>query len=115
MPFRWVAVESLENLCFSTKTDVWSFGVVLWEIFTRGLVPYHELVDVNELKAYLQLSYRCEMGVEKPCRLLRPPLVLDETWKIIESTWRTDPKQGSKFAVRNLRIDQLQCSIDYHI
>ena len=101
MPFRWVALESLENLCFCSKTDVWSFGVLLWEIFTRGLIPYRELSDDKELKAYLQRSYRCEMGVEKPLRLLRPPHVQEETWKVMESTWRKDQRYRPDFS--NLR------------
>lgn len=101
MPFRWLALESLENLCFCTKTDVWSFGIMLWEIFTRGLIPYRELTDDKELKRYLQQSFRCEMGVEKPLRLLRPPQMQDETWETMESTWRKDPKYRPDFS--NLR------------
>ncbi len=39
-PVRWTAPEALVDLAYSAATDVWSFGVVLWEVFTCGHTPY---------------------------------------------------------------------------
>lgn len=40
LPVRWTAPEALESRKFSTATDVWAYGVLLYEIFTNGGMPY---------------------------------------------------------------------------
>ena len=41
LPVRWTAIEALEDRKFNEKTDVWSCGVMLYEIWTNGLTPYY--------------------------------------------------------------------------
>lgn len=60
LPIKWLALESMSDQIFSTHSDIWSFGIVLWEFFSLAKVPYPGM-DANE-SLYLKLKdgYRME-------------------------------------------------------
>uniref|UniRef100_A0A671YRE0 receptor protein-tyrosine kinase n=1 Tax=Sparus aurata TaxID=8175 RepID=A0A671YRE0_SPAAU len=80
MPVKWIAVESLADRVFTVKSDVWAFGVTMWEIATRGMTPYPG-VQNHEIYDYLLEGQR----------LKQPTDCLDELYEIMYSCWRADP------------------------
>ena len=53
LPVRWLPPESLLYRTFTIETDIWSFGVLLWEIFSYGRQPWYQLSN-HEVKPFLE-------------------------------------------------------------
>ena len=50
LPIRWMAPECIVHGKFTVATDVWSFGVVMWEVFTYGQQPYVGMTNEEVIK-----------------------------------------------------------------
>ena len=87
-PIRWMAVESLQRRMYSSKSDVWAFGVLLWEIMTRCFLPYNAIGDDTEVA-------RAVMAGE---RLPKPDNCPDAVYAIMQSCWHERPKDRPKMA-----------------
>lgn len=67
-PLKWMALEILQKKAYSTASDVWSLGVLLWELATLAMMPFEE-VDIFELEPYLRDGYRLGQPVNCPDEL----------------------------------------------
>lgn len=67
-PVAWLAIESLHSREFTPASDLWMFGVTLWELLTLGQQPYAE-VDPFEMANYLNSGYRLPQPVNCPDEL----------------------------------------------
>ena len=59
LPIKWTAPEALKTQKFSSKSDMWSFGVLLWEIYSFGRVPYPRIPLADVVK-HVEKGYRME-------------------------------------------------------
>ncbi|XP_014214413.1 tyrosine-protein kinase Dnt-like [Copidosoma floridanum] len=86
-PIKWLAIESLLNKSFSTASDVWAFGVLLWELTTLAQQPYVE-VDPFEMASYLRDGYRLAQPVNCP----------DELFAVMAYCWAMSPDERPTFS-----------------
>ncbi|XP_076386974.1 protein kinase receptor Ret oncogene [Megachile rotundata] len=86
VPVKWMAPESLADHVYTSKSDVWSFGVLLWELVTLGASPYPG-VDVHNLYNLLKAGYRME----------RPANCSQQLYKLMVSCWHQEPNMRPSF------------------
>ncbi|XP_069069684.1 tyrosine-protein kinase RYK isoform X4 [Pleurodeles waltl] len=96
-PVRWMALESLMNNEFSSASDVWAFGVTLWELMTLGQTPYVD-IDPFEMAAYLKDGYRIAQPINCP----------DELFAVMACCWALDAEERPKFQ------QLVQCLTEFH-
>ncbi|CAI9720293.1 tyrosine-protein kinase CSK isoform X3 [Octopus vulgaris] len=77
-PIKWAAPEAIVDRVFTCKCDVWSFGVLLWEIFSFGKIPYPG-VPASDIKDFIEEGNRMDIPDECPSSLRSIILV---TWKL---------------------------------
>ncbi|XP_044736859.1 tyrosine-protein kinase receptor torso [Chrysoperla carnea] len=96
LPIKWMALESLTHQIYTSQSDVWSFGIVLWEIVTLGGNPYPS-TPTNRLLHLLKSGYRMEC----------PSNCSQEIYSIMRSCWELQPKERPTFAKLREVLDGL--------
>ncbi|CAI5637213.1 unnamed protein product [Oreochromis niloticus] len=97
LPVRWMAIESLNYSVYTTKSDVWSFGVLLWEIVSLGGTPYCGMTCA-ELYEKLPQGYRME----------KPKNCDDEVYELMRQCWRDRPYERPPFSQISLQLNRMQ-------
>ncbi|KAG8130489.1 hypothetical protein E2320_017082, partial [Naja naja] len=87
LPVRWMAIESLNYSVYTSNSDVWSYGVLLWEIVSLGGTPYCGMTCA-ELYEKLPQGYRLE----------KPLNCDDEVYDLMRQCWREKPYERPSFA-----------------
>lgn len=86
LPIKWMSVEAIFDQVFTTFSDVWAYGIVLFEIVTLGGTPYPSISN-RELLGMLKSGYRME----------KPENCADAMYDVMLHCWNEDPLQRPSF------------------
>uniref|UniRef100_A0A1I7U6Q8 Protein kinase domain-containing protein n=3 Tax=Caenorhabditis tropicalis TaxID=1561998 RepID=A0A1I7U6Q8_9PELO len=86
LPIKWLALECLEKAEFSHKSDVWSFGIVIFEMYSLGEVPFSD-IEPTELISHLKSGARPKT----------PLLATDKIEEIMSVCWEEKPMKRPEF------------------
>ncbi|XP_065662129.1 uncharacterized protein LOC136084866 isoform X2 [Hydra vulgaris] len=108
LPVKWMSVEAIFDQMFTTFSDVWAYGVVLFEIVTLGGTPYPSISN-RELLTLLKSGYRME----------RPENCSEPMYDIMLRCWNEDPLQRPTFTELRDLLDKIMscgdCYFDFSI
>ncbi|KAJ8385700.1 hypothetical protein AAFF_G00183000 [Aldrovandia affinis] len=95
-PVRWSPPEVLLFCRFSSKSDIWAFGVLMWEVYTLGKMPYERLNNTEIVE-----------NVSSGLRLYRPQLAQDRIYGIMTSCWHEKPEERPTFQELVMTVQDL--------
>ncbi|NWZ01002.1 FLT3 kinase, partial [Loxia curvirostra] len=88
LPVKWMAPESLFERTYTMKSDVWSYGILLWEIFSLGVNPYPGIqVDTNFYKL-IQSGFQMD----------QPYYATKDVYCMMQSCWALDSRERPSFS-----------------
>nr|CAA64146.1 receptor tyrosine kinase [Danio rerio] len=103
IPVKWMATESLFDHIYTTQSDVWSFGVLLWEIVTLGGNPYPGIAP-ERLFNLLKTGYRME----------KPENCTDEMYNLMLRCWKQESDKRPTFSDISKELEKMMVkSRDY--
>ncbi|XP_047106392.1 uncharacterized protein LOC124775607 [Schistocerca piceifrons] len=103
VPVKWMAPESLSDHVYTSKSDVWGFGVLLWELVTLGASPYPG-VALHKLFSLLRAGYRME----------RPNSCSPALYKVMRRCWLEEPSDRPSFKELTYTFEKmLEDSVEY--
>ncbi|XP_074678589.1 tyrosine-protein kinase Tec isoform X4 [Strix aluco] len=85
-PVKWCPPEVFNYSRFSSKSDVWSFGVLMWEVFTEGKMPFEK-----------SSNYEVVTMVSQGHRLYRPKLACKQVYEMMMMCWQEKPEGRPTF------------------
>ncbi|XP_011492912.1 mast/stem cell growth factor receptor Kit isoform X2 [Oryzias latipes] len=105
LPVKWMSPESIFECVYTFESDVWSYGILLWEIFSLGNSPYPGMpVDA---KFYKQIKEGYRMGA--------PEFAPSEMYEVMSSCWKAEPFNRPPFKKIVESIEQQLSDSTKHI
>ncbi|XP_049598028.1 platelet-derived growth factor receptor beta [Syngnathus scovelli] len=95
LPLKWMSPESIFQSVYSSKSDVWSYGVLLWEIFSLGESPYSELPATQQLYGALKRGRR----------LAQPQHADSNIYGMMQACWSQRPGDRPSFSSLAASLD----------
>uniref|UniRef100_A0ABI7Y7A8 Protein kinase domain-containing protein n=1 Tax=Felis catus TaxID=9685 RepID=A0ABI7Y7A8_FELCA len=87
-PVRWSPPEVLMYSKFSSKSDIWAFGVLMWEIYSLGKMPYERFTNSETAE-----------HIAQGLRLYRPHLASERVYSIMYSCWHEKAEERPTFKI----------------
>ncbi|XP_019765358.1 tyrosine-protein kinase Dnt [Dendroctonus ponderosae] len=103
-PVKWLALESLLHKTFTCASDVWSFGVLLWELTTLAQQPYIE-IDPFEMGAYLKDGYRLAQPINCP----------DELFAVMAYCWAMSSEERPTFNQLHVCLEEFYTQLTKYV
>ncbi|XP_046851373.1 fibroblast growth factor receptor 2-like [Xenia sp. Carnegie-2017] len=100
LPVKWLAIEALFDRVYTIQSDVWAFGILLWEIFTLGGSPYPG-IPVEKLFELLNNGYRMEKPENCPYQI----------YEMMLKTWSENPSHRPSFAQLERELEKMLSSL----
>ncbi|XP_034436885.1 platelet-derived growth factor receptor beta [Hippoglossus hippoglossus] len=88
LPLKWMSPESIFQSIYSCQSDVWSYGVLLWEIFSLGESPYPDLPVTREFYSALKRGHR----------MSRPEHAPHHIFQLMTRCWEVEPQLRPSFS-----------------
>ncbi|CAF3336441.1 unnamed protein product [Rotaria socialis] len=89
LPVAWMSPEAISYFCFTTASDVFSFGVSMWECYTYGQLPWEGLTNEEIANAINASNHQ---------RLSRPAYATSELYQIMLHCWKYEPCERPTFS-----------------
>uniref|UniRef100_A0A8C7V9T3 receptor protein-tyrosine kinase n=1 Tax=Oncorhynchus mykiss TaxID=8022 RepID=A0A8C7V9T3_ONCMY len=97
LPVKWMAPESIFECVYTVKSDVWSYGILLWEIFSLGKSPYPNVV----------VDTRFYKMIKDGCYMSQPDFAPPEIYTIMKMCWNLEPTERPAFSTIGQLIQRL--------
>ena len=117
IPVRWMSIESLNENKYTPASDIWSFGVVLWEMFSFGKTPnlkecedfFTSVSDENKIvQDYAKWVELLQNGIRLPCPDNCPPLVYTH---LMLPCWAGDPRDRPTFQEMHGKLKEIELRV----